>query len=266
MHYFEIRNWEVYQHYSKRNPPWIRLYYKILQDRRFFRLDNSTKWLAVGCFLLASQHQNRIPFDEEWIIKELSFEGTPNWQALLESEFIKPIDCDASTMLAECKRGASHIQITQNADNSECRSTEILSISPKAAKPSFGEASEIFRFWNNQAATMHHRAINGQEKSVVQALRHYAPEEIRRAIERYSIVRANKEGKYRELYQWTLGEFLSRNNHYNIERFNAQEWEAPFLAGAFAGGKKPGEGRQRDVLDIMLEQAEAEENGKRGSN
>jgi hypothetical protein len=31
--YFEVRNFKEYQHYSKRNPPWIRLYYRLLHDR-----------------------------------------------------------------------------------------------------------------------------------------------------------------------------------------------------------------------------------------
>ena len=33
MLYFEVRNFKEYQHYSKRNPPWIRLYYRLLHDR-----------------------------------------------------------------------------------------------------------------------------------------------------------------------------------------------------------------------------------------
>jgi hypothetical protein len=38
MVYFEVRNFQEFQHYSKRNPPWIRLYYRLLHDREFFRL------------------------------------------------------------------------------------------------------------------------------------------------------------------------------------------------------------------------------------
>lgn len=281
MLYFRVRNFEQFQHYKHRNPPWIRLYYQLLNDRRFWRLDDQTKWLAVGCFLLASQCENRIPLDEEWIQKQLSLTTIPNWQALLDAEVIQPIDCDASTLLAACKHYASQ-SITDNSeyrtDNTEA---EILSISPKdpkssgrgagskdlygspsgnggepAATPDYGikaksskqiilEASEIFRFWNSQPATMHHRSVNGQEKAISLTLRKYEPAEIRRAIERYSIVRQNAEGKYRDLYVWTLGEFLTRQDHYNIERFNAQDWELPFLAqpGGSGGTKKPGSSR-----------------------
>lgn len=77
---------------------------------------------------------------------------------------------------------------------------------------------------------MHHRSIGGQEKAIAKALRKYSPDEICRAIERYSCVRENKSGKYRDVYAWTLGEFLTRKDHYNIERFNAESWEDPFVS------------------------------------
>jgi hypothetical protein len=224
MIYFKVRNFDQFQHYKHRNPPWIRLYYALLHDRRFFRLSDKNKWLAIGCFLLASQCDNKIPFDEGWIQKELSLDTTPDWQTLIESEFIVPIDCDASAMLATCKQNASQSRV----DNTDSTEAEILSFSQKP-KMSAQESIKILKHWNAQPATMHHRSLNGQEKAIVKTLRKYSPEEICRAIERYSQVRANETGKYRSLYAWTLGEFLTRNEHFNIERFNAEDWEAPFM-------------------------------------
>lgn len=234
MDYFKVRNFEEFQHYSKRNPPWIRLYYRILHDRNFYRQSDENKYLIIGFFLLASQHNNKIPLDEEWIIKELSPTKLPiDWQSILDSGFILPIDCDASAMLARLKKTCSQKSegITDNSEGI----TEILSFSPKeSAKSRAKEASAIFKHWNTQSATMHHRAVNGQEKAILKTLRLYSPEEINRAIERYSQVRANETGKYREVYAWTLGEFLTRKNHYNVERFNAEQWEEPFLTAALS--------------------------------
>jgi hypothetical protein len=229
MRYFQVRNFDQFQHYKLRNPPWIRLYYKLLHDRRFFRLDDASKYLAIGCFLLASQSENKIPFDEAWIRRELSFDGVFNWEILLENEFITPIDCDASTLLSEASNHACHI-ITDSSDNSDSSNTEILSFSPKTQKGVVKEEIAILNYWNQQPELMKHRALNGQEKDINKALKKYSPDEIKRAIERYSKVRQNKEGQYRDLYQWTLGEFLSRQNHYNIERFNVDNWEQPFMA------------------------------------
>jgi hypothetical protein len=258
MIYFKVRNFEQFQHYKHRNPPWIRLYNQLLHDRRFFRLDDQTKYLAIGCFLLASQYDNKIPFDQEWIIKELSLSCIPNWQDIIDSEFIIPIDCDASAMLATCLQHASQSRVEQSrVDNAE---TEILSFS-KNAKTKSLEAISILKYWNTQPAIMHHREVAGQEKAIIQTLKKYSQEEIKRAIERYSIVRENKAGKYRELYQWTLGEFLTRQSHYNLERFNAEEWEIPFMNSNGSNGN--GKPRQVDILDKLLEQAEKEEHGER---
>lgn len=251
MLYFKVRNFDKFQHYKHRNPPWIRLYYDLLHDRQFFRLSDKNKWLAIGCFMLASRCDNKIPFDEEWIAKELSLDSSPDWQSIIEAEFIQPIDCDASVMLAGCKQNSSQSRVdnTDNTDNTDSTETEILSFS-KSAKRSLLESVQILKFWNLQSATMHHRSLNGQEKAIVKTLRKYSPEEVCRAIERYSQVRANAGGRYRDLYAWTLGEFLTRKEHFNVERFNAEDWEAPFMAKVMNNGNKV---QQKDILDLAME-------------
>lgn len=118
MYYFKVRNFEQFQHYKHRNPPWIRLYNNLLHDRKFYRLKDSTKYLAIGCFLLASQYDNKIPFDPDWITKELSLYESPDWQELVESEFIIPIDCDASNMLATCLQHASNMLARDRVEKS----------------------------------------------------------------------------------------------------------------------------------------------------
>ena len=32
MHHLRVRNWERYQHYKERNPPWIKLYVELLDE------------------------------------------------------------------------------------------------------------------------------------------------------------------------------------------------------------------------------------------
>lgn len=249
MLYFKVRNFEQFQHYQHRNPPWIKLYYNLLHDRRFFRLDNSTKFQIIGIFLLASQHENKLPMDEAWIEKELSSDQPINWQSILESEFIEPIDCDASTLLATCTKIVLRVETEKSREE-----TEILSFSESEKefgqqKPSVRqftkESHEIFHHWNSKSATMKHRAIDGQEKAIIKALRRYSPEEVKRAIGRYSQVRENVGGRYRDLYAWTLGEFLTRHNGYNLERFNAESWEDPFLAN---GNHKPDPWAKYDTI------------------
>lgn len=236
MLYFEVRNFQEFQHYSKRNPPWIRLYYRLLHDREFFRLKDETKFLVIGCYLIASQHENKIPADPEWIAKELSLTAPPDWKALIDAQFILPIDCDASAVLARLTKTLPH-SITDNSDNSEVI-PEILSL-PKKPEGSKREQREVFDFWNAQSATTTHKEFASQEKAIAKTLMRYGIDDIKCAIGRYSQVRANERGRYRDLYAWTLGEFLTRQNHYNVERFIADTWEEPFLARGTAKTPAP---------------------------
>ena len=240
MIYVRVRNFDQFQHYSKRNPPWIRLYYRLLHDRNFFRLSDEAKFLCIGMYLIASQCENKIPADPEWITKELSLTSNrPDWETLMEYKFIEPIDCDASAALARLTKTCSHSITEVITDNSEVITDnsevipEILSL-PKKPEGSKREQQEVFDFWNAQSATTTHKIFKSQEAAIAKTLKRYSIDDIKCAIGRYSQVRANERGRYRDLYAWTLGEFLTRKDHYNIERFIAANWEEPFLEKAGA--------------------------------
>jgi hypothetical protein len=49
------RNWREFQHYKDRNPPWIRLHRKLLDDKDFQRLPVASRALAPMLWLLASE-------------------------------------------------------------------------------------------------------------------------------------------------------------------------------------------------------------------
>lgn len=65
--YFAVRNWEEFQHYKDRDPTWIKLYNRLLDDYAFGLLPDARKWHLIGIFLLASRHNNRIPKDPHWV-------------------------------------------------------------------------------------------------------------------------------------------------------------------------------------------------------
>ena len=43
MKFFRIKNWERFQHYDKRNPPWIKVYNELLEDYEFNSMKESTQ-------------------------------------------------------------------------------------------------------------------------------------------------------------------------------------------------------------------------------
>lgn len=52
------KNWDRFQHYKDRRPPWIKLYRTLLDDRVFMCLPVASRALAPMLWLLASDHEN----------------------------------------------------------------------------------------------------------------------------------------------------------------------------------------------------------------
>jgi hypothetical protein len=88
--YFRIRNFERFQHYKDRNPPWIRLHDALWRDRAFFRLPDAPKAHLIGLFALAARLDNRIPDDPEWLAHELCASEPIDLGALVASGFLIP--------------------------------------------------------------------------------------------------------------------------------------------------------------------------------
>jgi len=103
--YFRIRNFERFQHYKDRNPPWIRLYGALWRDRAFFRLPDATKAHLIGLFALAARLENRIPEDPEWIAHELCASEPIDLSTLIASGFLVP-EHQASAASPGCERSA----------------------------------------------------------------------------------------------------------------------------------------------------------------
>ena len=72
MWYFAVKNFERFQHYKDRSPPWIKLYSAVLRDYEFSQLPLAQRYQLIVILLLAYQHNNRLPADPEWLKKELN--------------------------------------------------------------------------------------------------------------------------------------------------------------------------------------------------
>ena len=69
---FSVRNFERFQHYKDRSPPWIKLYNGLLDDYDFGLLPDASKLHLVAIWLLASRFDNKVPFDPAWIAKRIT--------------------------------------------------------------------------------------------------------------------------------------------------------------------------------------------------
>lgn len=102
--YLKVRNYEKFQHYKDRNPPWIKLYYELLDNEDFLTLHDASKMHLIGIWLLASRFQNRVPMDAQWIGNRIGANQPIDFPALISSGFLE--HCDASSVLAPCKQSA----------------------------------------------------------------------------------------------------------------------------------------------------------------
>ena len=104
MEFFRVTNWDQYQHYKDRDPTWIKLYARLLDDYAFATLPDNGKWHLIGIFLLASKQGNRIPGDPRWVRKKIAARTRVDLEALLAAGFIEE---DANDPLAEAEQPAS---------------------------------------------------------------------------------------------------------------------------------------------------------------
>lgn len=97
-----VKNWERFQHYKDRSPPWIKLYNDLLDDYRFTRLQDASKMHLVGIWLLASRLANRVPADPQWIADKIGATDPVDLNELVSAGFIS-----ISGPQAECLQDAS---------------------------------------------------------------------------------------------------------------------------------------------------------------
>lgn len=108
MRTFSVKNFEKFQHYKDRAPPWIKLYNELLDDYEFGLLPDASKMHLVAIWLLASRSENKIPLDPAWVAKRINATEKVNLRLLEERGFIlldqelQGVEQDASEMLAKC--------------------------------------------------------------------------------------------------------------------------------------------------------------------
>ena len=90
--FFKVKNYEKFQHYKDRAPPWIKLYNETLENYEFGSLADATKGQLIGIWLLASRTNNKLPYDPRWIATKINATDPVDLDALYEAGFIIEID------------------------------------------------------------------------------------------------------------------------------------------------------------------------------
>lgn len=108
------KNWDQFQHYKKRNPPWIKLHRQLLDDYEYHCLPVASRALAPCLWLLASESgTGYIEYDLVTLsfrLRQTKEEIEQALKPLIESGFFECLhngsNVLAASMLADCKQHA----------------------------------------------------------------------------------------------------------------------------------------------------------------
>jgi hypothetical protein len=86
--YLKVENWNEYQHYKHRDPPWIKLYHRLIDNYEYGCLQDASKLLLFSLYMLAARTNNRIPADPEWIKSKAMMSQEIDLSELIAAGFI----------------------------------------------------------------------------------------------------------------------------------------------------------------------------------
>jgi hypothetical protein len=90
MRFLSIKNFERYQHYKDRRPPWIKLHASILDDYEWMQLPDASKAHLMLLWVLASQMDNKIPHDLAWLTQRIGARSPVDVEELILRGFLEP--------------------------------------------------------------------------------------------------------------------------------------------------------------------------------
>lgn len=115
--HIQIKNWGEHQHYKDRNPPWIKLHVKILNDMSFMMLAPASKCLLMLLWVLAAENNGEINFSEEELkfrLRDSKFSRS-SLTPLIHSGFISVL-ASASSELASAPKSCSETETETETD------------------------------------------------------------------------------------------------------------------------------------------------------
>lgn len=159
-----VKNWGEFQHFKDRAPPWIKLYKKLLDDKKWHELDADAAKCLISLWLLASENGGDLPD-----VKEIAF------RLRVTEKSIKSYISKLSHWLIQ-----DDINMISDINTISTESKEDINTIPLARSVSVSVSNTYFDvFWNaypkkvgkGAAETSWARAkINGEFDSVLAAL------------------------------------------------------------------------------------------------
>lgn len=142
-----VRNWQQFQHYKDRNPPWIKLHFAMLASEDWVTLDDASKLLAIVCMLVASRNDGMIPNNPAYLKRVAYLDRLPKLKPLIDCGFLEIPLAHASTAQADdSDLQASACPETETETETEQKETP-ASRKRSAREPDPFEAEFHATFW-----------------------------------------------------------------------------------------------------------------------
>jgi hypothetical protein len=158
MKFLRIREWGRLQHYKHRSPPWIKLHRDFLRSPAWVIGDDSSRTLAIACMMLASETDNRIPYDAKYVQRAACLNNEPDFAQLIETGFIELVD--ASNALADCKQEASDSHTNATSE----RETETETEQSKSESESESRQNQNTKASNNLTVSQESPTTQNSQK------------------------------------------------------------------------------------------------------
>ena len=154
-----IRNWENFQHYKDRCPPWIKLHFEILSSEDWVKASDKTKLLMVVCMLVASRNDGEVPHDPEYLKRVGQLNHEPDLSTLLSGD--KPwlqASASATVQASASLRALARGESESESEESQSREEKTPPNPPNRGEFEGGEITtdftqEILDQWNSQGFT-----------------------------------------------------------------------------------------------------------------
>lgn len=167
------KNWETFQHYKDRSPPWIKLHRKILDDREYMTLPIASKALAPLLWLLASESADGTfdASDEELIFRlRVSQKDLSGLRPLIDKGFFTV----ASGSLAEREQDARPEGEREGETEKKATSSGKPDLKPSAI--------EVLNFLNSKTGR-NYKPVSANLEMIAARLKEGAtPDELRQVV------------------------------------------------------------------------------------
>jgi hypothetical protein len=174
-----VRNWDKFQHYKARRPPWIKLHRGLLEDRAFLSLPLAAQALAPRLWLIASETDDGSlpddPADLAFRLRCAESEVIPAVNALIQHKFLSGSLDIASAALAPCEQlAAPETEVETEAEGEEKQlSSPAAPLLFPAPPPKPTPVDAVMEYWSKRTETRLRApgSIKATRKRIEQRLR-----------------------------------------------------------------------------------------------